>query len=415
MTHTIEDALEILGGLKERPVNIRIDSGETNLIRSLARQVFRGTALTDRQLDLAIKKIEKYRQGLEKNSLDVDHLVTLKPLRLPLRKIDRTQMIFFETTPDKKIKTHIKFVFSKKFAEVWLGLVEKLNNRPQEEKGEKILSFNEQDLYHIVTDLQPLGFVITEEVQETYNKIDEILGNPNNHVPYVDFVDGQLVLKNINNRCKEYLDTEFTGDKDSDFLVFLGLVKNCGIYHKNHEIIKKITEISPNNLIKNILISTETRFRINPQEHSVDAVFDILDTLKQWPLLIMVDDVKDTISVTKSLCETLIARIDYSEITVFFRLQNGNPDNEQFNQFVRDNHLNNYIDSNTKVVFISKNRIPKPLFNADWKPKTALVLSNYEFGKTSAYLNNFSSVYYYNNSVSLRHNKIKGANEIVQL
>ena len=415
MTHTIEDALEILAGTTSRAVNIRIDFGEINLVKSLARQVARGTALTDRQFDLATKKIEKYRIGLEQNSVNVENLLLLKPLRLPIRQIDRTQSISLVVDTDNKTKVLIKFVFSKKFAGIWSKLQEQLNAVCHEAKGEKRLSFNEQDLYLIVNELRPLGFTISDDIEELYQKIEEIYVNPDNFAPYIDIIDNEPVLKNVNLRCQEYLDKEVSGRKDSDFLVFLDRVKNCGIYHKNSKIIEKIAEISPNNLIKSILVSPSTRFRLNPEEHTMDSLFDVLDSLKQWPLLVIVDETKEAISQVKSLCTSLMKRSNDGEITVFFRLENGNPDHGEFNQFVKDNHLNNYIDSKTKVVFVTKNRIPKPLFNADWKPRTALVTSTYEHGKTSAYLNDFSTVYYYNNSLSVRHGRIKGTRQIVQL
>ncbi len=415
MTQTIEDALEILGGIRSRQVNVRIDLGEQNLVRSLARQVFRGTALTDRQMDLALKKIEKYRAGLEQNFIDVNQLLADKPLRLPLRQIDRTQLISLYVDPNKKLRMLIKFVFSKKFAGLWQALVDELNVQPEDRKSEKHLTFNEQDFYKIVNALQPLGFVLSPLAQQYYDKIDEISEKPENFVPYLDLVDNRLVLKNVNVRCKEYLDKTFPDLKDSDFLVFLDRLKSCGIYHKNPEIIEKISQFTQDSLIKNIVVSTESRFRLNPREHSHTKVFDILDTLQQWPILIIVDENKESISLTKALCAELMSRLSSDEVTVFFRLENGYPEHEEFNQFVKDNHLNNYIDSKTKAVFVSKNRIPKPLFSADWHPRTALVTANNEFGKTSAYLNDFSTVYYYNNSVSVRYGKIKGSRSIVQL
>jgi serine kinase of HPr protein (carbohydrate metabolism regulator) len=102
-------------------------------------------------------------------------------------------------------------------------------------------------------------------------------------------------------------------------------------------------------------------------------------------------------------------------INVFFRLKNEQKDFNEFNQYIKDNHLNNYIDSKTKIVFISRTRIPKPLLKADWKPSTAIITSNHDFGKLSAYLNDFSTVYYYNNSITMRNSRLKGADKIVQL
>lgn len=415
MSHTIEDAIEILGGTKPRIVNVRIDLGEQSLVRSLAKQVNKGTALTDRQLDLATKKIEKYRLGLEKNKVDVDLLLLNKRTRYPLREIDRTQSISLHVEKDKKVKILIKYVFSKRFAVIWDEIVKDLIGSYREDKGIKEILFNERDLRTVVDSLRPLQFEVSDEIAELYNTIEEILVNPSESIPYVDFIDDKIELKNISSQCIKYLESELTDVKDSDFLVFLERLKNCGIYHKNGEIIKKITEKAPNNLIKTILVETGTRFRINPEEHDIDTVFDIIDNLKQWPLLILVDEKKDIISQIKTCIPKLLKYVHKEEINIFFRLESDNLENVEFNQFVKDNNLNNYINANTKVVFITKNRIPKPLFNADWKPHTALVTSSYEYGKTSAYLSDFPAVYYYNNSLNTKYGKNKGKSIIVQL
>jgi hypothetical protein len=415
MRNTIEDALEILGGTVPRIVNIRIDASEQALIKSLAKQVSRQTALTDRQLDLSIKKIEKYRDGLEQNNIDVSQLLFEKTTRYPLREIDRTQSISLHTDIENKTKIFVKFVFSKKFASIWSEIEYDLIGAVHEAKGEKYVSFNEKNLYRVVTVLKPLGFEIADDVQSYYEKIEEILENPNNFAPYIDYVDDKIVLRNVSKQCNQYLETELTDIRDSDFLVFLERLKNCGIYQKNDEIFKKITEIAPNNLIKNILVENSTRFRVNPEEHGIGTVFEIINTLKQWPLLILVDETKDVISYIKNAIPELLKYVNHDEINIFFRLENDNPESSEFNQFVRDNGLNNYIGPATKVVFITKNRIPKPLYNADWKPHAALVASSYEYGKTSAYLSNFPAVYYYNNSLNSRYTKSKGKNSIVQL
>lgn len=415
MSYTIEDAIEILGGTKPRTINVRIDLSEQSLIRSLAKQVNKGTALTDRQLDLATKKIEKYRLNLEKNNVDVEQLLLTKRLRYPLREIDRTQSISLFVEKDKKVKILVKYVFSKKFAAIWDEITKNLIGSYREEKGRKEILFNERDLMLVVESLKPMQFDIDEEVTSLCETIEEILTNPSESIPYVDFVDNKVELKNVSPHCIKYLESQVTDVKDSDFLVFLERLKNCGIYHKNGEIIKKITEKAPNNLIKTILVETGTRFRINPDEHDIDTVFEIIDQLKQWPLLILVDEKKDVLSQIKAYIPKLLKYVHKEEINIFFRLESDNPENIEFNQFVKDNNLNSFIDANTKVVFITKNRIPKPLFNADWHPHTALVASGYEYGKTSAYLSDFPAVYYYNSSLNTRYGKNKGKSIIVQL
>lgn len=415
MLNTIENALQILSGLVPRSVNIRIDNNESSLIKSLGRQVTRGIGLTDRQLDLAIKKIEKYRDGLEKNSVDVDLLITSRPLMFPVRQIDRTQSVYLDYTEDKKTKILVKFVFSKKFASIWAEMQSSLIGTVDESKGIKEVAFNEKNLYSIVSQLRPLNFEISEEVQEIYEKIEKILETPSDHHPYVDLVDEKLELKNVSAHCATYLKKEFPVYRDEDFLVFLERVKNCGIYHKNSEIFKKIDQRTTNNFVKKVLADTSTRFRINPSEHGIDTVFEIINDLKQWPVLIIVDDKKEVISQIKTFVDSLLKYMTAEEINIFFRLENDDVDGKEFNQYIKDNKLNNFIGPNTKAVFITKNRIPKPLMSANWKPHTALMASTYEYGKTSAYISDFLTVYYYNNNLNSNYTRKKGNTVIVQL
>jgi hypothetical protein len=126
MTQTVEDAIEILAGVRPRIINIRIDYNEKNLIKSIGRQVSNGLALTDRQLELSLKKIKKYQENLEKNNIDVTTLLATQSLRLPLREIDRSQMILISTDDDNKKLISIKGTRARTFQEKWLKIQEKL-------------------------------------------------------------------------------------------------------------------------------------------------------------------------------------------------------------------------------------------------------------------------------------------------
>lgn len=415
MLNTVETSLEILGGLIPKLVNIRLDHADKNLIKSLAKQVFRGTALTDRQLDVSLKKIEKYRDGLEKNSVDVDSLLKDKTTRMPLREIDRSRVVSLVTGNDKKVKISVKFVFSKKFATLWGEISKNLIGSVETHKRENFIRFNEKDLHFIVNKLEPEGFEISQEIREIYEEIEKILKFPSDYAPHVSLEDGKPILKNANSHCIEYMEKEFPVYKDEDFLSFIARLKNCGIYHKNPEIIKKINQECTNDLVKSVLVNTTTRFRINPQEYGTDTVFDIINTIKEWPILIVLDEAQDPYPTVQSTVDELLKFIDRKDINVFFRLDNNTDHGKEFNQFVKDNHLNNFIGTNTKVVFITKNKIPKPLMNADWTPRAAVLFSNYEYGKAHAFLNSIPSLYYYNIGLNNKFNQRKGKYRIVQL
>lgn len=416
MYHTVEDALEILSGNSPRILNIRIDYNEKNLIKSLGRQVSNSIALTDRQLDLVLKKFEKYREGLEKNGIDVDSLLINKPLRMPLREIDRSQRVFISKhVSSNRDVLMIKFNYSKKFSEIWEEIQEKLIGSVNEVNAHKEILLTETNIFHIVDTLQNQDFDIDDDVQELYKKIEKIWENPMNHVPYIDVEAEKIVVKNVNKNCELWLSEKFQESDKHNVLSYVNKLKNYGIYGKSAGVVSKINNADTDDLTRNIVNHTSTRFRITPSVHTFDNLLNSIKNLDQYPILIMVDEDKDVFKTVSKIYEEVKQNIDNKNINVFFRLDNGQPQHREFNQFVKDNGLNNYIGSETKVVFISKNRIPKPLFKADWKPNCAIVVSNYDFGKTSAFLDDIPVVYYYNESISLRNNRIKGARSIVQL
>ena len=56
-------------------------------------------------------------------------------------------------------------------------------------------------------------------------------------------------------------------------------------------------------------------------------------------------------------------------MSVLFRLEDKlNP----FNKYIWKNKLNNPVAKNTKIVYISSNKLPKPLLKADFIPKMVL-------------------------------------------
>ena len=61
--------------------------------------------------------------------------------------------------------------------------------------------------------------------------------------------------------------------------------------------------------------------------------------------------------------------IDNKQVSVLFRLDSkiGN-EAIQFNQYVKEQGLNNIVDKNTKIVYISNNKI-QSLLKGDWRPQ----------------------------------------------
>ena len=116
---TIEDCLEVVAGLTSTD-NFVIDDNDKTIIHSIARQVFKGTALTDRQCLLMKQKLNDYfTQFLSYDYTNYE--VAIHELRQPLRQIDRRKYIKISDTNEREELNKdnsqwivIRFPFSKK-------------------------------------------------------------------------------------------------------------------------------------------------------------------------------------------------------------------------------------------------------------------------------------------------------------
>lgn len=398
--HNVEDALEILSGVVPRTINIRIDQSDKSLINSLGRQVHKGMALTDRQLDLSLTKVLKYRDGLTANGIDVDRVLQEIPLRMPLREVDRSQKIYLsEKTDVEDQRIYVKYIFSKKIEEVWTVLKPEIEGEILFGKNLRSVLPTELNLYKVVNTFKPLGFEIDPKVEEIYEKVDEILKNPQNYVPQVDIENENFVVRNVSSVVSKLVDEKFPEVNDNNFVDYITFLKRLEIFHKNPKITEKIENLGFDQLSTSVLKTPHNKILLNSEKYKIEDAVSVIENLNQWPVLIILEEKPNIFQTVKDLYNIVKDKVDPDAITVFFRLSKGQNNAEEFNQFVKDHHLNNYIDEKTKVVFITKERIPKPLIKSAWKPLTALVLTSYDYGRIGSYINSFKTVYYYSNSI----------------
>lgn len=413
MNQTIEDAIELL---YQNRFKLKVSGSEKNLLSSLTKQISENVGLTDRQLALCVKKIQNYSQVLTDLGIDVVTLTVMQPTRTPLREIDRSQWVKMGLSSDNSNTVLlVKFDYSKDFSIFWQEIKESLVGKIFEKSNFKEVALVESNILVLVAALKDRGFSIDDDLLKIYEKIEYISEHPNEFLPFIDVDDNNFVIKNTNKNLQKHLDSIESENEEISSIQRLMIAKSCGIAHKSPNAIDKILDLTISNAAKKILISGETRFRLDPDKFSLKDIAETIDTLKIWPVLCAVDEDTACFETVKSICSAFVPYVDQTALTVFFRLSNGQNNHQEFNQFVKDNHLNNYIGPNTKVVVISKNKIPKPLVSADWHPKTAIVESAHDYGKLSTYLNDFENVFYHNKSLQMRHSRSKGAKKIAEL
>lgn len=388
VAYTLEDLLEILVGLKGHDT-FQIEPTDRGILQSMGKQVFKGTALTDRQYDVVRQNILKYKDQFTALEYNID--LALESLRMPIRQIDRSRWIKV-ILQDKVPSLAIRFIFNKKYIERLAAIKSSSQNEYTYDKEDKIHYFqlSEKNVYNIIKEFKDCDFVIDPDLMNLYTKIESIIDNPEQYVPGIY----NYKIKNVNGTTQDYI-KELLGEPTQENLyMFRDRKEMLGLYHIDEEQLNT-SMLKLDSLTKKIIQRKNTKIRIDREEHVLNSVMSSLQKLSRFPLLVVLGDdpLKDLIEVN----EALNGWIDTSDMSVIFRLENDEY-GKSFNEYIRDNGLNNRLDKNTKVVYTSKrSKINKPLIKSGWIPDCcfAIELNHYESGKLSDFVNQTDLVIYY--------------------
>ena len=359
----VESCIEILAGLSDSNVKVTLENSDHNLIRSLGRQVFRGIPFTDRQYELAKSKIIYYDQQL-KDKVRYD----LSLLRMPLRKIDRTKSISYDES-DNTIK--VRFTFNKKLIDLIDNLrTSDLNGTYEKQNKTHSFPYNEYNLYKIVKLFEGRNFVLDSFVEENYKIMDDMMSNKKDYIPGIY----GFKIKNLNDKAVNFMISAL-GSPDSKTLpLYKDRSKQFGIEHiDDDDLQESINQFSI--ISKGIINRQDKTVFVDKGKYNFNNLAESLLELSRYPILVVLssdDPLGQMLEVHKSF-----SGVFYNDSsTVMFREDNLNEYNQNFNQSIKDYGLNNSLDSNTKIVYINANKLPKPLLQSDWRPQVALFMKS---------------------------------------
>jgi len=102
INNTIDDAIQLLGGTlwqynfsTELPTVV-VNQYDLNIVKSLAMQLERNLALTEKQGDIGLRIVKRYEPALRKIGFDTETLITKKVFARPFRVIDKTKTLHID-------------------------------------------------------------------------------------------------------------------------------------------------------------------------------------------------------------------------------------------------------------------------------------------------------------------------------
>ena len=348
---------------------------DTLILRSISQQVKKGSALTDRQYQLVKLKMETYREQIS-NMITVDLDQCLAKSRLPLREINRSKTISFimhcelvgpgvpyESRKDSWKWIKIQFPFNKK----QINEVERIAGAHRDKYFHRrgtcthYFRYSENILFKIVDVFKNKHFQIDDDILEFYNKVSVIKENAPLYL--TNFSNGEFY--NLTPPTLELIETELGSVDKIDTVKLFDRRRRYGIRSVDCQL--------PDSLTGVIAARSGTEICVNPGEYNLDAIVESIQELDRFPILLLIDT-PDQLSQVETIHKAFFEVVPNEKQSVLFREPNTIKYN--LNNYIHDNNLNNWVDADTKIVYISKSKLPKLLLKTDWRPMTVLSLSS---------------------------------------
>jgi len=283
VANTIEDLLEILAGLQGQ-AKIQIESSDATIMYSIARQVFKGTALTDRQFALMKEKLQTYRNQF--TALDYDFDTAVETLRQPLRYIDRSKYIKIVDFPEDIIVEskcddkfiEIRFPFKKTDIMLINEIVSKNEYHHKKGSHKHFFVFNENNIYNILSRFSTKEYEIDSKLTDLYKEICKIRDENVNYLPCIK-------------DKKIYNFSSYTNNND-----YIRLVDR----HRRYGLVN-LDSTSSNNLVDKIAFRKTINYHSKPSCETTDSLLESLHSLDRYPLLVLLESTISTQKLPKIL------------------------------------------------------------------------------------------------------------------
>ncbi len=370
----IEDLINRIAGdgqyLFQAP--IPVSSYDSQIIYSFASQINRGLGFTEKQSVLALKLVKKYKTSLSVAfQTDIEPFVSNPIFRLSKRTVDnvtKTIKIVSEANNRKRIAVHFPYdenlisqikTFKDQLNKKWkmTGRGIGYANQISWNNEEKCWTFPlwEDSLEWIEINLLNVGFQIDEDLKNLIYEMNLIRQDIEKYVPMVVFEENSLKLKNCSSRIPE-----ITGE---NIVEQLFKARNFGITTWDEKIEEFIEGDSVNPVSRHILKSTQSlEFSLDNEKYTLK---DLSDIVKYHSLiLVAIPGGSELENLKNSYNAFLDMGVPRENMSVLFRLDNQT--GKDFNELIKMFKLNNPLDQNTKVIFVS-GKIPKILITLNRK------------------------------------------------
>lgn len=385
----IEDIVQIVTSTGQHMFNqfptTLLGLNDYKILESIAsRLYYNQDQLTEKQATLIIRLLEKNRDVIRPHVPTIDDHISNPQWQRPFRVIPAHKKITISNNGESRIK--LEFPYD-------LEIVDSFRKRNQEvhpihhgawSSEGKVWQFSltESNISWLGNFLIPRGFKADEDFLKLFADANSVISNVETYLPMLAEAPNGFEIKNAHPKVPQ--------PTTSNLAEALFLARDYGITSWDDRINNRINkELS--SVVRRVLSSGLERPWFNSNEVCIEKFADLIKF--GGPVLIIIPGGSELDSTIKWTEFVMSLGITQEEMSVMFRLPN---EQATFNSYVKQMNLNNPVDENTKVVFVST-KITKPLVKSGVKFKTVINLGyyNYLHFTMSAAVDNAQNLVYY--------------------
>lgn len=332
-------------------IGLSMNPFDSKIIDSFAAQIYNDTGFTDKQMSLALKIIS--RQQLKIETLlghSISSVITNPTFKLLKRTISNARSI--SITTDNEIGKAFKLVFP--YTDEIVNIIRKSRDDLPYAQWDKqnsawIFSADEQSLKFLLDLHKQYNFNLDETVEDYFTQANYILDHLEEYAPSVCYEDSKLIFKNTGKFIPQ-LETD-------DVLTALFTARKVGIQLWDSNVSQLLIDNKVGQYVLDFLDTPQNeKFVLNWQSH-ISEIVPVLSHMMPCLVIVPVDSELKIVEACVNIFKSI--GIDTSDMGILFRLKNPAP----FNDYVKDNNLNNPPSETSKVVFVS-GKIPKTIIES---------------------------------------------------
>lgn len=370
----IEDLINILW-MGSSPNLNRFDN---NMLNSFVNQMFTGLAFTEKQSIVILRILKKQKTYLEQTiGQNLDQILDNPKWKSPFRTISTAKKMSLNQNDVYGTVIKVEFPYDENIIKK-IHELKQTHNFAQWDKDKKawIFPMSEQNLSHLMDLAQEYQFQYTDELAEFFNQIKKIKENIENYVPMLVWENNEPKLVNfspnlVKIESKTILSAVFEARKYG-FYVWDSFIDQ---YLNSDDILQTTREF--------LNCSPITTFNINPEKIPLSDLRQIVNHM--FPMIFIIPGGSELEKLNLAYNFLQDIGVDNTDISVLFRLPSET--HKDFNDFVKNEGLNNPTTETTKVIFLSS-KLPKTVLKLNRKFN---LIINLGYGSVHYTMRNFIS------------------------